>query len=261
MVHLSHNKASAIAVLLLLFFLFAGCTAEKEELPAVVEANPLQSGIYHIEIIGNNGIATLAYKSDVLNIGDQTQWDGLATIGAYDMAFRQECHSVYSPSIKAKLWRNRWVSSTATSPKDLVLSWLQSCTGKASEYDPNVVAIATVLPAGEEDTRRVYSVTLPSAVLEWNALCDAHIDTLFGSQAFLTDVKTGTVILYFDAETNALAGVKITAQHGRTALSATITVSTADGQNLREFPETEDPIKGSLSEEWNFIEEDDNNAG
>ena len=219
-----------------------------------MEANPLSAGFYHIEIVGDNGLALLTYETDVININDQTQWDGLATVGAYNMAFQQECHSVYSPTVKAKLWRGLWVQSTATSPKEQLQVWLQACLKKDSQYQSKEVPAASVLPLEEGDTRRVVSIHIPKADMSWDSLCDVHIDTFFGTQAYLTDIKTGSVTLYFDVATHALIGVVFTAENGQTKISGIITVSTAEGHTLREFPDPTTLTEGTLYEEWNFPE-------
>lgn len=219
-----------------------------------MEANSLSAAAYHIELVGNNGLAILAYKTDVLNIGDCTQWDGFATIGAYNMAFQQECHSVYSPDVQAKLWRGNWARATTTSPKIQIHKWLQACLTKAGTYQPTNIRASSVLPLGEEDERTAVAIYLADVELDWSALCDVNIDTYFGTQAFLTDLKTGEVTLYFDSDTYQLIGVILTAAQGQTTVNASIVASTADGRTMRDFPNAEDLIDGILHEEWNFAQ-------
>lgn len=218
-----------------------------------MEANPLSSGIYHIEIVAHNKLADLAYKTEVLDMDGKAQWDGIATVGAYRMAFQQKCESVYAPDLQAKLWRGKWVESTATSPREQLHQWLQSCGDGAGVYQTDAVAAYTILPVKEGDTRHIVTVQLPDAALDWAALCDAHLDTLFGSQAFLTDIKTAYVTLCFDAETLSLIGVVFSAQQGQTTINGTIMLSATEGQSLGTFPAPETLAEGTLYEEWEIL--------
>lgn len=221
-----------------------------------MEANPLTTGLYHIEISGSNGLALLAYKTDVLVVGSYAQWDGLATIGAYNMAFRQECHSLFTPAIQAKQWRGNWVQSTATSPSIQLTEWLRLCLSATSKYRADNIPITQVLSnAGEKETK-VVSIHLTDAPIEWNALCDAHIDTMFGSQVFLTDLTNATVTLYFDASSKALVGVVFTAENGQTHINGTIAVSAYDGRELSTIPATDTISEGILHEEWDLYSEE-----
>lgn len=249
MVHLRRLLASALAAFSLLGAL-AGCSSHRAEKKALAEANALSSGYYHIEIVGQNGLATLAYQSDVLSIDDKTQWDGMATIGAYNMAFRQECHSVYSGEIKAKQWRGKWVQSDATSPSHQLQSWIQSSKG---QYNGTPVAASSVLPLEQADDRQVVSIHISKASIDWWAVCDAHIDSYFGSQAFLTDVKSVSVTLYFDADTLLFLGAKFTGEKDSTKISGSIAMSATDGQALSEFPEKDTVSEGTLAEEWSIV--------
>ena len=81
---------------------------------------------------------------------------------------------------------------------------------------------------------------LDDAPLDWDSICDVHIDSLFGTQAFLTDIKTRTITLYFDADTLLLAAATFSIEQGGTSVSGIIEASSADGQTLQEFliPET-----------------------
>lgn len=242
--------ASVIAILLLILSL-PGCSGGFAARQALTEANTLPSGIYHIEITGNNGLALLAYQSEILDINGCAQWDGLASIGAYGLAFQQECHSVYSEQVRAKLWRGQWVTSTATSPRLQLLQWLQECR-KSGIFDPVAVPAASVLPL-DGNNRQVVSLQLQNASIDWTTLCDAHIDSAFGTQAFLLDIETCSANLYFDAETFLLLGVVFTAQNGQTTISGNITLSAVDGQSLQEFPTPEAISEGTLYEEWDII--------
>lgn len=220
----------------------------------MVEANPLFSGIYHIEIVAHNGLVDLAYKTEVLAIDDKAQWNGSATVGAYHMAFQQECKSVYAPDVQAKLWRGKWVKSTATSPKKQLLQWLQACGDGAGVYQKDAIDADTLLPLEGEKVRQIVTVQIPDGTLDWAALCDAHLDTLFGSQTLLTDATTANVILCFDAETLELIGVVFSAQQGQTTINGTIILSATDGQTLDTFPEPETLEEGTLHEEWSILE-------
>jgi hypothetical protein len=85
-------------------------------------------------------------------------------------------------------------------------------------------------------------------------LCDAHLDTLFGSQAFLTDLDTATVTLYFDASTYTLIGAQFHGTYGQTAITGNITLSAANGQTTQYFPAAEEISEGTLSEEWQLLQ-------
>lgn len=89
--------------------------------------------------------------------------------------------------------------------------------------------------------------------LYWYSICDAHIDSTFGSQAFLTDIKTGTVVLYFDATTPHLAAATFTAEQGCTSISGIIDVSATDGHTLQNFPSPETISDGTLYEECTIL--------
>lgn len=249
MVHLKRLSASVIAAFFLLGVL-TGCSSHRARKKALAEANALSSGYYHIEIVGQNGLAILAYQTDILNIDGKTQWDGDATIGAYNMAFQQECHSVYSEEVQAKQWRGKWVQSDATTPALQLRQWLNSSKGK---YDPNPIPANSVLSLPEDDGRQLVSLSISKAAIDWWTICDAHIDSYFGSQAFLTDLKSVSVILYFDAETLLFVGATFTGEKDNTTISGSITMSAADGHSLSEFPDASSISDGILAEEWSIV--------
>lgn len=252
MVHLKRLLASVFAAFFVLGVL-TGCSSHWAEKKALAEANALSSGHYKISIVGQNDLVLFAYQSEVLHIGDMTQWDGVATVGAYNMAFQQECHSVYSPEVQAKKWRGKWVEASATTPAEQLSLWLQSCAKGKGDYNSKAVPLFSVLPVDETDTRRVISIQLENAKMDWNAICDANIDSYFGSQQFLTDLTTAAVTLYFDVDTNLLTGAKFTGKTEHTELSGTIIMSTVDGQFLSEFPEKNTISEGTLAEEWSIV--------
>ena len=99
------------------------------------------------------------------------------------------------------------------------------------------------------------TVRLEDAPVDWDSICDVHIDSIFGTQAFLTDIKTGTVVLYFDAATLLLAAATFTAEQGSTSISGNIEVSAAGGHTLQEFPLPEAVSDGTLYEEWRILGE------
>lgn len=249
MVHLKRLSASVIAAFFVLGVL-TGCSSHRAEKKALAEANAFSSGYYHIEIVGQNGLATLAYQTDILNIDGKTQWDGDATIGAYNMAFQQECHSVYSEEVQAKQWRGKWVQSDATTPTLQLQQWINS---SKSKYDPNPIPANSVLSLPEDDGHQLVSLSLSKATIDWWTICDAHIDTYFGSQAFLTDVKSVSVTLYFDADTLLFVGATFTGGKDNTTISGSITMSAAGGHNLSEFPEKNTISEGILAEEWSIV--------
>lgn len=243
------------SVIVILSFLVAltGCTGKLAARRALTEANTFPSSVFNVEIVGQNGLATLAYKTEVLHISGKAQWEGIATIGAYNMVFQQECRSLYSEELCAKLWREKWVQSSATTPAIQLRSWLQMFRNGAGAYDPNPTAAALLAPFSENDPRAMVTVQLEDAPINWDSICDAHIDSLFGTQAFLTDIKTGTITLYFDADTLLLAAATFSAEQGGTSVSGIIGVSTADGQTLQEFPLPETISEGTLYEEWTIL--------
>ena len=257
MVLLKNLRMASVIVTLLFVLSLTGCAGGLAARVTLTEANPLSSGIYHIEITGTNGLALLAYKTEVVVLNSCAQWDGLATVGAYNMVFQQECHSLYSEEISAKLWREKWVQSTTTSPSLQVQQWLQECRHKG-RYNSEAIPATSVLPLPDDDPRMVVSLHLKKTTIDWNALCDAHLDSLFGTQAFLTDACSGSATLYFDAQTFALIGVVFTAQNGQTEISGNIVLSTADGHTLQKFPTPETITEGTLYEEWNILTTEEN---
>lgn len=253
--HLSKKTASTIALFVLLAFM-PGCTSNHIERNAVVEANPLSSASYHIEITGTNQIITFAYQTDVIDIDDCAQWNGIATVGAYNMAFQQSCLSVYSSTVQAKQWRGEWVYSATTSPKIQFTKWLQDYSLGSGSCDASAVLANSVLPLPLTDTRTVSTIHLPAAALDWDALCDVHIDSTFGSQNLLTDIASGDILLYIDNETLELIGATFTAQQDQTHISGMIIVSANDGQSLEPFPDADTITDGTqyLYEEWALAE-------
>lgn len=250
---LRKHLTSAIA-LILVVLLFCGCAAQQEKRNAVAEVNTLSSGNYHITLIGQSSTVTLAYKTDVLHIDDCAQWNGIATVGAYSMAFQQDCRSLYTTQYRAKQWRGKWVESTATSPKEQIDLWLQEIQDGAGTMNTKAVDAAQLLPLEEGDACSVFTARLENASLNWEALTDVHLDSMFGSQAFLTDVETGTVTLCFNTEDYTLVGVIISAKNSQTTISCTITVSTVEGQTIEEIPNQDSIGTGTLSEEWTILE-------
>lgn len=247
-----HRLASIIASIGILACIITGCAENQDARKALVEANLLSSGFYQIQIAGNNPIVSFAYKTEALHIGQETQWEGVATVGAFDMAFQQNCHSVYSPEIKAKRWRGKWVRSTATTPTAQILLWLQEMSAGRGEISSEPASKPDFLSARAGE---VLAVTLSDAPMLWNAICDAHIDTLFGSQAFLTDLKEAEAILYFDADTHTFLGAAFQGSYGQTAITGTIVLSATDGHTIGSFPPPEKISEGTLSEEWQVLQE------
>ena len=263
MVHLKHILASTITVLLVIALL-CGCNRDRiasdasanphsDAMRALVEANTLSSGLYHIEISGSNGLALFAYQTDVLVINNHAQWDGTATIRAYDMAFLQECHSLYSENIQAKYWRDRWAIGTATAPSILLQEWLRLCLSNEAEYTPEAVSISRFLGEGEAEDTQVVAIQISDAPIDWNAICDAHIDTWFGSQTLLTDHAQADATLCFDAETSKLLAVIFASEISQGNIHCTIKLSTADGHTMEEFPSSDALSSVPLQEEWNFF--------
>lgn len=248
-----HRLASIFVLLATICALLTGCSTETTVPKALVEANDLSCGLYHIEITGDNGLVLFAYQSDVLHMNGMAQWEGIATIGAFSMAFRQECFSVYSPLVQAKYWRGKWVQSTATTPANQYFLWFQQITAGNCTYSSNPVSVNTLLPLAEGEDVQVVAVHLDDATLDWDSLCDAHIDTLFGAQTFLTDATTATVTICFDAETYVLIGASFTAEYSQTKLKGTITVCASDGHAFQKFPDPEEITDGTLYEEWTRV--------
>ena len=245
------------SVIVILTFLVAltGCNGKLAARRALTEANTFPSSTFDIEIVGQNGLATLAYKTKVIHISNKAQWEGVATISAYNMVFQQDCHSLYSEDLQAKLWRGKWVQSSATTPAIQLRPWLQMFRNGSGTYAPTPVPASLLDPFSESDPRSMVTVRLEDAPLNWNSICDVHIDSLFGTQAFLTDIKTGTVTLYFDADTLLLAAATFTAEQGSTSISGIIEVSAIDGHALREFPLPETISDATLYEEWCILGE------
>lgn len=215
----------------------------------------MSGGKYHIELVAHNAIATLAYKTDVLHHDGCAQWDGTAMIGAYNMAFEQRCISLYANDICAKQWRGRWVSSTATTPKSQIDNWLQDVrqgTGTITENDQWLQTAGN----GEGRSDSCITVQMPRADLDWNALTDVHIDSIFGTQSLLTSFEQGSVTLYFDAETHLLNTVVIAAGTGQNSMSCIITVSTTEEQIKEAIPTADKLGEGTLYEEWTIIDPD-----
>ena len=256
MVHLKPILASAL-VLLLVLVLACRCAASLDFRNTLVEANTFSAEIYDIELVAKGTVVMLAYKSQVLHIDDCAQWDGIATVGAYGMAFRQECLSIWNGDIQAKQWRDKWVQSTVTSPRAQFELWLRAVRQGRGTCNSTPVAAASLLPLGEGDTRTAITVVLKNSKLDWNALTDVHLDPLFGSQSFLTDAKTGTVTLCFDAMSYSLIGVVISASCGQTTITETIIVSAADGQMIEGIPDADTISEGTLYEEWSLIQTDE----
>ena len=250
---LTRRMASVIAILVVCAAVLSGCSGRLAARKALAEANTFPSAIFDIEIVGQNGLATLAYKTQVLHISEKAQWDGLATISAYNMVFQQECNSIYSENLQAKLWRDKWVQSSSTTPAIQLRAWLQMFRNGSGVYDPTPVPADSLPPFPEGDSRSMVTVQLKDAPLDWDSICDVHIDSLFGTQAFLTDLKTGTVVLYFDASTLLLAAATFTAEQGGTSISGIIEVSASDGHTFQDFPLPETVSDGTLYEEWTIL--------
>ena len=119
-------------------------------------------------------------------------------------------------------------------------------------YREDNIPIQQVLPNTGEQEVTVVSICLTDAPIAWDTLCDAHIDTMFGSQSFLTDLTSAAATLYFDASSKALVGVVFTAEHGRTHVSGTITMSAYSGQELSIFPLEAAISEDVLYEEWDL---------
>lgn len=235
------------------FILLCGCTSQRGLRNSLAETNFMSGNKYHIELVAHNALATLAYKTDVLHHNGCAQWDGTAMIGAYNMAFEQRCISLYANDICAKQWRGQWVSSTATSPKNQIDKWLQDVRRGAGTITEGDQWFHTEADAeGRSDS--CITVQMPRADLDWNALADVHIDSIFGTQSLLTAFEQGSVTLYFDAETHQLSTVVIAADTGQNSMSCIITVSTTEEQIQETIPTADKLKEGTLYEEWTILD-------
>lgn len=254
MVHLIRRIASAIVLLGILVLLFC-CGNELSTRRAVAEANPISQATFHIEIVGQNALATFAYQTTVLHIDEKAKWEGIATVQAYNMVFQQECQSLYSSDIQAKRWRGKWAHTTTTTPKEQIQLWLELfCKGKGS-FNENPVPASSLPIFDATDERSILIAKMNDVALDWNALCDAHIDSMFGSQSFLTNNKTGTVTLYFEESSLEIVAASFTAGESATSISGIIEVFAVDGQSLPAFPDKDTLTKGILAEEWRILDE------
>lgn len=69
----------------------------------------------------------------------------------------------------------------------------------------------------------------------------------------MTDLKTGTVVLHFDASAFLLAATTFTAEQGVTSASDIIEMSVTGGHALQEFPIPETISEGTRYEERHII--------
>ena len=222
---------------------------------------PTTSYKYSINMAVTGEKVTFAYYSDILASGSSAQRTGNAVVSYYGIAFSQDCETISNDSLSAKKWRELWADSEPESPAPMIQLWLQKVANGLGAYEKRPVDPADFLPLPDGGSQKAFSVRLSNIDLNWNALCDAHLDSTFGGQSLLTDIAKGTATLYFDSETQTLLGVRLSARHEQTELSGTIVITPTQESFSHAFPAQDKLIQGTLSEEWSILNDEQTAGG
>lgn len=189
------------------------------------------------------------YYSTVLTAcGSESLWDGVATVFFENIYFKQVCTSQTTAAASGKEWRGGWAVSNTKSPVLQIQGWLQDIADDEGHYSKD-----TILPenlseffSGYDDP--VYRITLPEKQVDWDALCDAEFDSLFGGDNLLASAGDADVTMLFNIDTLELEGIYITATDTAWLEAAIIITQASEAPNISVDMDALE--EGTLSEEW-----------
>ena len=255
-----HKERSALVVAILLVFsvLFSGCSRYDIIRPSrkeIIEAGlslwdgPVELNIAIDMVLPDDVV--MYYTSTVVATEDTAQWSGQATVYHIATYFRQKCVTMCDETGSAKEWHGKWAVSDNTSPVPALRGWLQKAkTEGAFRTVPVVPAeLSGTLKGLKNDC---YRITLNEEIWDYRALCDVHLDSLFGGNERLQAFQAVKVDLLFDTHNLSLTAILLSAEDrggGRLEISVRATASTSPNVDLSSMSLS----NAILSEEWEII--------
>lgn len=248
----------AVALLTVLAFILSGCGSVRQVEPAALTAakDMILESPYRMDVelsfVNNNLI--FAYSCFIDFQGETSRWDGTARVLYKLTAFEQKCKSETTADGSWKQWRSGYAVSDTKSPSKEIARWLQmAAAGQGREIGTPVPA-SDLSDAFPQECGKVHLLVLEGVVVDWNALCDTHIDSIFGGQDLLDSAGACTVTLLFREKTHDLVGAYLSAMEGATALEAALVLtSTGNGPEIESSVFDGAVQDAPLSEEWEII--------
>lgn len=189
----------------------------------------------------------VAYYTSTVDCFQKTAiWNGKATAYYESTYFIQECSSQTDSIKSAKKWRGQWASKEVHSPLDEIIGFLKAFDSQACAYVTKPISEKIL-----DSERKVYRLMLLGQQVNWNALCDADFNSLFGGKALLEDLGHADVILFVDTQTLLIHKISILNTSGSTWGEMTLTVKAISEAPVIEWEHiTEESI--AFHEEWSI---------
>lgn len=193
-----------------------------------------------------NDMVVTYYSTTVDCLKEAAYWDGIATVYYNDTYFSQECISQRDGEKAAKLWRGEWALSDTETPIQPILRWLQKVEAGACIYEkkPQKKIISGI-------EQKVYEIMLNESAMDWNALCDADFDSLFGGESLLGNIEEAKITLLVDSRSLLIQEIRIAAT-GEAWIEATMSIVISDTAPLIQW-KGEFLREAYLGEEWIII--------
>ena len=248
--------ASAISAILLFSTVLCGCSLIQPSRKELAEANAflyLEPVALDVSLTLQSGGTAMSYDTQILMEGDMAEWEGDAYVSFSGIPFHQSCRSACDGLEAGKKWNEQWAKTELKAPTVNLKAWLSELASGKGTY-----LARSVIP--KEDSkglipldRESYRVMLRNFAVDWDALCDVNLDSLFGGDTLLTQYDTVDVTMYFQTADWELSAVLIQAEHSDGAVTCKVLVSRSEQGPSIMFGELEE---GLLSEDWEICREE-----
>ena len=183
------------------------------------------------------------YQSDILCSKEKSYWNGLATVFYDEQYFYQECISQADPQMSGKMWRGSWAKSDTGNPVALMEDWLHKVNAGVCIYDRS--------PTTSTDADgSFYELTLSDANIDWDSICDADFDSLFGGEQLLYSLEKAEIVMRVDANTLLIKEILIECSENAWC-QVKLTIGAADTEPVVVWS-NEMLEEAFFSEEWNM---------
>lgn len=216
--------------------------------------NLFSEGAYKLDIKVSmtEGDFAMEYNSQVLASGSKASWNGRATVYCLNARFEQQCRSYCEDLISCKNWRGVMVPSDSVSPMCQIQSW-QELVGQGKGYYHKKPAQANKYSGSLEGIPgTVYAVEMKDVPLNINALCDAHLDNIFGGAERYKPYTSADIIMLYGTKDLKLKAVVIVSEASGATLAAVISINESEEKldfRMEDFKLQE----GLLQEEWDLV--------
>lgn len=244
-------------IVLMLFFgsLLNGCKSPLQPSRMDMTGINLSSGEtsrLDIEVVIKEKNFTMEYKSEVLVLDSRAQWNGKANVYCLNAWFEQSCITFCDENSSCKQWRGVMVPSDSSSPAKQIVQWQEMIEEGSGYYHKKPVEAVDYSASLNTISEMVYAFELKNVPLDVTALCDVHLDSLFGSNERLAAYTQANVKMLYGTEDLRLKAVIILSSNSDKILSAVIVVNDTD-QELDFHMEDFVLQEGLLPEEWNMV--------